>query len=376
MTTRIAEELARFGQSIWLDNINRSLIDTGRLKEMIGVGLRGMTSNPTIFDNAISKGNDYDDAIRALCRRHTSTFAIYDGLTVRDIQEAADIFRPVYERTNGLDGYVSLEINPRLALQTSETVAEGKRLYYRVNRPNVMFKDPATDPGFEAIEELLASGININITLIFSIEQYVKSARSFLKGMQRLAGKRDDLRSIGSVASVFVSRVDTVIDAQLAARIEHEKDESVRQRLRSLQGKAAVANSAIIFQKYIEIFSDAEFRALKERGAQPQRVLWGSTSTKNPAYADIKYVTELIGKNTVNTMPDSTFAAFLNHGSIDEALTADVQWAWDIIEHLTTFGIDIDAVCSKLLDDGVAAFEKSFNSLLATIEHKMTALCT
>jgi len=376
MTTRIAEELARFGQSIWLDNINRSLIDTGRLKEMIGIGLRGMTSNPTIFDNAISKGNDYDDAIRALCLRHTSTFAIYDELTVKDIQEAADIFRPVYKRTNGLDGYVSLEINPRLALQTRETIEEGKRLHYKVNRPNVMFKVPATDPGFEAIEELLASGININITLIFSREQYVKSARSFLKGMQRLAGKKDDLSAIGSVASIFVSRIDTIVDAQLAARMEREEDESVRQRLRSLQGKAAVANSAIIFQKYAEIFSGAEFRALKEKGAQPQRVLWGSTSTKNPAYADIKYVTELIGRNTVNTMPDSTFAAFLDHGSIDEALTDDVQWARDTIAHLTTFGIDIDAVYSKLLDDGVAAFEKSFNSLLATIEHKMTALRT
>jgi transaldolase len=239
-----------------------------------------------------------------------------------------------------------------------------------------MFKVPATDPGFEAIEELLASGININITLIFSLDQYVKSARSFLKGMRRLAEKRDDLSAIASVASVFVSRIDTVVDARLAALMEHEKDEYVRQRLRSLLGKAAVANSAIIFQKCAEIFSGDEFGALKERGARPQRVLWGSTSTKNPAYTDIKYVTELIGKNTVNTMPDATFTAFLDHGSIDEALTADARWAREIIEHLTAFGIDIDAVCGRLLDEGVAAFEKSFDSLLATIGQRMTALCT
>jgi transaldolase len=374
MTRRIAEELALFGQSIWLDNINRSLIESGKLKDMINIGLRGMTSNPTIFDKAISKSSNYDDKIRELCIQNKSTFQIYDDLTIRDIQEAADIFKPVYESTKGMDGYVSLEINPQLALQTKETIEEGKRLYHKVNRPNVMFKVPSTDAGFEAIEELLASGININITLIFSLEQYKKTAQAFLRGLKRLSENTNDLSRIGSVASVFVSRVDTVVDSALDELIAKASDESTKSALEALKGKAAVANSKRIFQKYLEIFSGEEFQALKEKGAKLQRVLWGSTSTKNPAYDDIKYVSELIGKNTVNTLPDNTFEAFLDHGTIHEALTSDDQTAQAVIDNLKIFGIDIDEVCNKLLDDGVAAFEKSFLSLLDSIEQKAKRL--
>jgi len=333
------------------------MFETGKLKEMIRLGLRGMTSNPTIFDKAISLSNDYDKEIKDLNNKGKSTFEIYDELTVKDVQDAADVFRVVYDETNGLDGYVSLEVNPKLASKTQETIVEAKRLFKKVNRPNVMFKVPSTDAGFEAIEELLAEGINVNITLIFSLERYIKTARSYIKGITRLSKKQNDLSRINSVASVFVSRVDTLVDKML------NED--------SLKGKAAVANSRLIYQKYLEIFSGEEFRQLKEKGANVQRVLWGSTSTKNPAYSDIKYVSELIGKNTVNTIPENTFEAFLDHGVVREVLTSDAQDALEAIQELKGFKIDINSVCAQLLQDGVAAFEKSFDSLLNSIKKKM-----
>ena len=375
MEKRVAEQLALFGQSIWLDNINRSLIESGKLENMIGEGLRGMTSNPTIFDKAISNSNHYDERIKELCHPQESIFEIYDDLTVRDIQDAADIFRPVYERTQGLDGYVSLEIDPQLSQKTKETILEGKRLHQKVNRPNVMLKVPSTDAGFEAIEELLASGININITLIFSLDQYIKTARAYLRGLKRLSEKGGDLSKIHSVASVFVSRIDTTVDGMIEDLITRASDPSVKKHLQSLKGKAAVANSHLIFQNYLEIFAGEEFLRLKENGANIQRVLWGSTSTKNPAYSDIKYVSELIGKNTVNTLPDNTWEAFLDHGTVEEALTADIRESQAIIDDLKKFGIDINEVCQRLLDDGVAAFEKSFLSLLNSIEKKVKGFC-
>jgi len=375
MEKRVAEELALFGQSIWLDNINRSLIESGKLKDMIRQGLRGMTSNPTIFDKAISNSNNYDERIKELCHPKQSIFEIYDDLTVRDIQDAADIFGPVYERTQGLDGYVSLEIDPQLAQKTEETILEGIRLHQKVNRPNVMLKVPSTDAGFEAIEELLSSGININITLIFSLDQYIKTARAYLRGLKRLSEKGGDLSKIRSVASVFVSRIDTTVDGMLEDLITRTSDPSVKKHLQSLKGKAAVANSHLIFQKYLEIFAGEEFLRLKEKGANIQRVLWGSTSTKNPAYSDIKYVSELIGKNTVNTLPDNTWEAFQDHGTVEEALTADIREPQTVIDDLKNFGIDINEVCQRLLDDGVAAFEKSFLSLLNSIEEKVKGLC-
>lgn len=358
------ERLGEFGQSVWLDNINRSMIKSGRLKEMIGLGLRGMTSNPTIFDKAISASADYDERIKELAGSGKSTFQIYDDLTVRDVQDAADLFKSVYDKTNGLDGYVSLEVNPKLALKTKETIEEARRLFKKVDRLNVMFKVPSTDAGFDAIEGLLAEGININITLIFSLGQYVRTAQAFLKGMHRLLQKGKDLSKVRSVASVFVSRIDTLVDKM----IDENKASG------SLKGKAAVANSKLIFKSYLEIFSGDEFRRLKAKGANLQRVLWGSTSTKNPAYSDIKYVTELIGKDTVNTMPDNTFQAFLDHGSVEGALTSDSQEAEIVIDGLKKYGIDIDSVCAKLLQDGVVAFERSFDSLLDSIEKKSKRL--
>lgn len=366
-------ELTEFGQSIWLDYISRSLIDTGKLKQMIDSGVRGMTSNPSIFDKAISSSNDYDVRINKLKQMKKSTFEIYDELTIKDIQDAADLFKPVYEKTKGLDGYVSLEINPRLAYQTAETVKEGKRLYRTVNRPNVLFKVPSTEPGFRAIEELLAQGINVNITLIFSLQQYIDAAHAYIKGVSRFDQNNGDISRLASVASVFVSRVDILVDKLLDEKITGQNDET-KNKLESLKGKAAVANSAIIFSKYKEIFSSKEFKGIQKKGARVQRLLWGSTSTKNPVYSDIKYVTELIGRNTINTIPEKTLNAFLDHGSVKQALTGEIAEHQITISELAQHGVEINAVCEKLSGDGVVAFEKSFDSLLASITEKAKQL--
>src|SRR3989338_2187121 len=366
MAETTIEKLGDFGQSVWLDNISRSIIESGRLKDMIGLGLRGMTSNPTIFDKAISSSGDYDETIDSLYNSGKSVFQIYDELTVKDVQDAADIFRPVYNRTHGLDGYVSLEVNPKLAFRAEETVEEACRLFKKVARPNVMFKVPSTDAGFKAMEELIARGININATLIFSLGQYMKTARAFIKGMNRFLEKGGDLKVIRSVASVFVSRVDTLADKMI--------DAEGNTGLNLLKGKLAAANSALIYKKYFEIFSGSEFKKLKAKGTNVQRVLWASTSTKNPDYSDIKYVTELIAEGTVNTMPKNTFEAFLDHGIIKENLTSEVSEAEGVIRDLKNSEIDLDSVCAKLLDEGIVSFEKSFESLLSSIEEKAKRL--
>lgn len=369
MAKTTVEQLADFGQSIWLDTISRSMIGSGQLKELIGLGVTGMTSNPTIFEQAISGSSDYDENIKELYKAGKSTFEIYDDLTVRDIQDAADIYRPVYEKTHRLDGYVSLEVNPELAYKTEETIEEGRRLHTKVNRPNVMFKVPATDEGFDAIEALLGDGMNVNTTLIFSIDQYVKTARAFLKGMHKFLNKQGDISRVASVASVFVSRVDTAVD-KILDKAAQSADDATKRKLQALQGKAAVAYAHLIYKKYLDIFSEKEFESLKKKGATLQRVLWGSTGTKNPAYSDIKYVTELIAKNSVNTVPQSTLQAFLDHGAVREALTAAADKSQKIIDHLGNFGIDMNRVCAKLLKDGAAAFTNSFVSLLSTLEKK------
>jgi transaldolase len=368
-------ELYETGQSIWLDNINGSMIESGRLEELINLGLRGLTSNPTIFDKAISTSTDYDERILQLDNGDKKTFQIYDYLTIKDIQDAADIFLHTYEKSQGLDGYVSLEINPHLAFNTTETIKEGKRLYQKVNRPNVMFKVPATDKGFKAIEELISSGISVNVTLIFSLEQYIKTAQAYMSGITCLLENNGNPRNVRSVASVFVSRIDTAVDDLLEEKATQEGEENTRDELDSLKGKAAVANSRLIYKKYQEILSSDKFRELCEKGANEQRVLWGSTSSKNPAYSDIKYVTELIGKNTVNTVPDATLDAFLDHGEAKETLVADADDAQEIIENLRKCDIDINTVCAKLLIDGVISFEKSFDSLFNSIETKSKNLC-
>lgn len=370
MTEKKLQQLAESGQSIWLDNISRAMIGDGRLRRLIDEGLRGMTSNPTIFDKSISNGAEYSDMIKELNNRGRSIFEIYDELTIRDVQDAADMFMPVYEKTGGLDGYVSLEINPELAMNTEETIKEGRRLHKKVNRPNVMFKVPSTGAGFEAISTLLSDGINVNVTLIFSLKQYIKTAEAYLEGMRRFLQKDGGPKKVRSVASVFVSRIDTAVDKMIDEKVSTTDDENIKERLRSLRGRAGVANSMIIYNKYHEIFSSQEFKRLNDSGVNVQRLLWGSTGTKDPSYSDIKYVTELMGKGTINTLPDNTLHAFIDHGVIEDTMSGDIDKAKETLNALKDFGIDIDSVCLILLDEGVKAFQKSFQSLLKTIDEK------
>ncbi|MDP1853700.1 MAG: transaldolase [Candidatus Omnitrophota bacterium] len=373
MVNTTIDELARFGQSIWLDNINRTMLENGSLKEMIALGLRGMTSNPSIFEKAVSSSSDYDKRIFELSGSKKTAFEIYDELTVRDIQDAADMFFTVYSQTKGLDGYVSLEVNPGLAHNAKETVKEVKRLYKKVNRPNLMCKVPATKEGCLAIEELTASGININATLIFSLEQYTDAAYAYLNGLESLFKQKINLNTVRSVASVFVSRTDTAVDGLLDKLIVAHPQK--KDYFSNLKGKAAAANCASIYKKYCGILQSDKFKELQEKGAYAQRVLWASTSTKNPAYSDIKYVSELIAKNTVNTLPDATFKAFLDHGVVRDALAGNLTYCEDTFLKLKNAGIDIDKILAQLLNDGLSAFDEAFDSLLLTITKKSKELC-
>ncbi|OGX37023.1 MAG: transaldolase [Omnitrophica WOR_2 bacterium RIFCSPLOWO2_12_FULL_50_9] len=369
------QQLADYGQSIWLDYISRSLLESGKLKNLIAQGLRGMTSNPSIFNQVISSGRDYDERIIRLKAQGKSTFEIYDALTIADIQDAADFFQGVYEKTKGLDGYVSLEINPQIAHRVDEQVKEGIRLCTAVQRPNLMIKVPATKEGLTVAEELIAYGINVNVTLIFSLQQYEGAVKAYFKGLNRLTQHQGDLTKLRSVASVFVSRVDTTVDELLDERLADVSDSIQKEKLQSLKGKAAVANCRAIFEKYRELFGGGAFKVLKEKGADIQRVLWGSTSTKNPQYSDIKYVTELIARPTVNTIPEKTLHAFLDHGCIQEAFTYPASQSKDLLAQLKNLGIDADRICQDLLHDGVVAFEDAFQALLASIEKKAAQLC-
>jgi transaldolase/transaldolase/glucose-6-phosphate isomerase len=357
-------DIAELGQSLWIDNISRSMIVSGKLKSLIDQGLRGQTSNPTIFKQAITQSRDYDEKIRQLAEKGKSTFEIYDELTIKDVQDAADLFRGVYERTKGLDGYVSLEINPKLGNELDSQLKEGTRLWQKLDRPNVMIKVPATKNGLGVVEGLIAQGINVNVTLIFSAEQYNQVVWAYMEGLKHLAKSGGDLRKAHSVASVFVSRLDTSIDKKL----DGEKLSAF------LRGKAAVSNCEIIYHKFLKNFNGPEFKDLKSQGANVQRVLWASTGTKDAQYSDIKYITELIAADTVNTVPDKTLEAVLDHGIAKAAMPGDVAGAQKTIEQLRLLGIDVGMVCNQLLDDGLAAFEKSFEELTVCIEEKRSLL--
>ncbi len=368
------QELGDLGQSLWLDNISRSMIEQGKLKGLIDQGLRGQTSNPTIFKQAISQSTDYDAKIVEMTGAGKSTFEIYDDLTIRDVRDACDLFKGVYESTNALDGYVSLEINPHLANTYEEQRDEGLRLWQKVNRPNLMIKVPGTRNGCRAFSDLLAKGVNVNVTLIFSAEQYQDVAWAYLNGMKRLSETTKDLSRVRSVASVFVSRIDTTIDKTLSDKAAATTDAALKAKYEGLQGRAAVANSEIIFHKYGQLFAGPEFKALEALGAKTQRVLWASTGTKNPKYSDIKYITELIAKPTVNTVPDKTLEAFIDHGVNKIAMPGDVAGAQKTIQDLRAEGIDVGVVCLKLLEDGLVSFDQSFDELTQSIEEKAKRL--
>ncbi len=358
--------LAEQGQSIWLDYIRRNLIRSGELKRLVEEdGIRGVTSNPTIFEKAIAGSTDYDAALRAMLAesQDAEVGKLYEPLAIEDIQAAADVLRAVYDATQGDDGYVSLEVSPHLAGDTEKTISEAKRLKAAVNRPNLMVKVPATAAGIPAIERLIAEGVNINVTLMFSMSHYEAVARAYIKGLERCA----DPSKVASVASFFVSRVDTMVDKALEAIGTDDA--------KSLAGKIAIANSKVVYRRFLEIFHGEGFAALRQRGARVQRPLWASTGTKNPAYSDVLYVENLIGSETVNTLPPDTINAFREHGKIPGATVKEgLAEADGALARLASLGIDLDAVTEKLQEDGVAAFAASFDQLMAALEKKRGAM--
>lgn len=347
------ENLKKAGQSPWLDFISKRIMDDGTLQALIGEGLSGLTSNPSIFDGSISKTGDYDEEIVRLSAEGAGDFETYDELTTGDIRRAADLFRECYDSTKGADGYVSLEINPELSKDLEATIKEGKRVHAKVGRPNLMLKVPATEECFEAIEEFTAAGINVNATLIFSCDQYVKTAKAYIRGIRRAKAAGLDTSKIHSVASVFISRLDTAVDKLLP-----ESDE--------LRGCAAVANATVIYDEYRKLFDGFA-------DGNAQRPLWASTSAKNPAYSDVKYIEELICPGTVNTIPEKTLRAFMDHGKIG-GMKYTADQARGVLSRLASRGISIDEICAKLLEDGIASFEKAFKSLLSSIRAKADSL--
>lgn len=362
------QQLAQYGQSVWLDYIRRDLMSSGELKKMIEQdGLGGMTSNPAIFEKAIATGTQYSDLLNAL--RPDATLdakAIFERLAIRDIQDAAGALRPVYDRSRHRDGYVSLEVSPYLANKTQETLDEARRLWAAVNRPNLMVKVPATAAGIPAVEILLGEGININVTLLFSQDAYEQVAKAYVRALERRAGQGLDVANIASVASFFVSRIDTNIDAQLDAKSVNATPEQ-KALIESVRGKVAIANAKLAYERYQNIFSGATWAALAAKGAQTQRVLWASTSTKNPKLRDVLYVEELIGADTVNTIPPATYDAFRDHGKLRKSLTEDVDGARTVMANLAKAGISIEATTGDLLTQGVKLFADAFTTLLAAI---------
>jgi transaldolase / glucose-6-phosphate isomerase len=364
------QQLLDYGQSMWLDYIRRDLFSSGKLKQMIAEdGLRGMTSNPAIFEKAIADSSLYDDMLKSLAsRKDLDATGRFEQLAIRDIQDAADVLRPVYEQSNFRDGYVSLEVSPYLALKTQDTMDEARRLWKAVNRDNVMIKVPGTAEGLPAIRQLIGEGLNINITLLFAQEVYESVAEAYVAGLEDLAKRGGNLKKMASVASFFISRIDTLIDSMLNERLKKTTDVSQQALLSSLLGKVAIANGKLTYQRYQRIFSGPRWEALAAKGAQTQRVLWASTSTKNPKYRDVIYVEELIGPDTVNTMPLATIDAFRDHGQLRNSLTEDVAGAQKVMDDLARAGIDIKEVTDKLTEDGVKLFADAFDKLLAAVE--------
>jgi transaldolase / glucose-6-phosphate isomerase len=365
------KSLLNFGQSVWLDYIRRNMLNNGELSKLIKEdGLRGMTSNPAIFQKAIGNSDDYDDAIKSLVKENLEPALIYEKLAVEDVQKAADLFKPVYDQTNKLDGYVSLEVSPYLALDTKLTIAEAKRLWQEVNRANVMIKVPGTAQGILALEELIAEGINVNVTLLFSKNVYEKVAKAYIKGLERYASKGGDISKVASVASFFISRIDSAVDKIINEKIQSAKDESTKESLTNLLGKTAIANAKVTYQLYKDLISQPNWQTLAKKGAMPQRLLWASTSTKNPKYKDVYYVEELIGPDTVDTIPPATYDAFKDHGKAANTLELNVEEAQKMLNNLEKAGISLEAVCTQLVTDAIKLFSDPFDELLAALKKK------
>lgn len=372
-------ELQSYGQSFWLDNINRPLITSGELKRLVEIdGLRGVTSNPTIFEKAITESDAYDAEFEQAVRE-SQNFAVASvtaALTTSDIKQGCDILRPVYDQSGGRDGYVCLEVGPQLAHDTNGTINEAVGLYERVKRQNLMIKVPATPEGVPAITELISCGICVNITLMFTVEVYEQVADAYLRGLETRVERGERIDAITSVASIFVSRVDTKIDKLLEAKIDQSCDQTEKEMLRGLLGKAAIANAKVMYQRYLALFAESNerWRKLKEKGANPQRLLWASTSVKNPAYSDNYYVEALIGQDTVDTMPPATVESFRAHGRVGATLAQHLEEAAPTLAQVKGAGLNLDAAMQELQDEGVASFVKSFDNLTAALNKKHHSL--
>jgi transaldolase/glucose-6-phosphate isomerase len=363
------KEAQSLGQDIWLDYIQRGLLKSGEFQRYIEKGISGVTSNPSIFEKAITGSNDYDESLLNLAREKKSKNEIYEALALQDVGIAADMLRPVYETSGGRCGYVSLEVSPRLAYDIDGTIEEGIRLFATLNRPNIMIKIPATPEGIPAIRRLIAEGINVNVTLLFSLDSYRQARDAYIAGLEDLARKNCDLTRTTSVASLFLSRIDTVVDILLEESIQKGHEQ-----LGFLRGRAGVATAKLAYQAYKDDFNSDKFAKLKERGARTQRLLWASTSAKNPAYSDLLYVEPLIGPDTINTMPPSTIIASLEHGEVKATLEENLPEARSTFVELKVAGINMESVTESLLAKGVKAFIDSYDTLLNGIEEKSKLL--
>src|SRR5262245_19835530 len=368
MSTSPVQELKALGQSLWLDNIRRQLVTSSELARLRAEGISGVTSNPTIFEKAVSGSTDYTEALVRMVGAGLDAEHILWELMLEDIRAAADVFRPVYDERAGADGYVSIEVSPRLAMDTEGTVAMARDLFRRAGRPNVMVKIPGTKPGLPAIRQMLGEGVNINVTLIFSTERYDEVVDAFMSGLEDLKSAGGDPSRVSSVASFFVSRVDTKVDKLLDAKIDAASSPAVKQQLARLLGKAGIANSKVAYEHWKRLHSGPRWESLRGAGARPQRCLWASTSTKDPRYPDTMYIEELIGPDTVDTVPPATLAAFREHGEVRRSLDADIPAAHRQLQELAQVGIDLREITHQLETEGVELFDKSFASLLETLE--------
>ncbi|MBL8878550.1 MAG: transaldolase [Phycisphaerales bacterium] len=363
------KQITSLGQSLWIDFISREMLRGGRLAQLIEHGITGLTSNPSIFQKSIAGGAEYDAEIRELSRTGRSDYEIYETLALRDIADAADLMRPVFNETHGRDGFVSIEVNPEFAHDTERTTAEGHRLFAAIRRPNVMIKVPATEAGLPSISALLGEGINVNVTLIFGVEMYERVMQAYLDGLRAYQRRGGAPANVSSVASFFVSRVDTAIDKMLEAHTGDGEDEA-----ESLLGQAGIANAKIAYARFKAVFNGEQFNDLRAAGARVQRPLWASTSTKNPAYSPTMYVDNLIGPNTVNTLPPQTFDALRDAGTVAQSIEQEVDAAYALFRQLSELGIEVRAVSDQLLVDGVKLFADSFQMLLKDIATKRAKL--
>ncbi len=377
MTTNHLLEIKDFGQSIWMDNLSRDLIESGDLKNMtVEKGIRGITSNPAIFEKAIKGNAIYDDDIQAGIEAGKSVMEIYESLVFDDIRNACDILKPIYEQTEGLDGYVSIEVPPNIANDTEQTIQEALRYYEAIGRENVMIKIPGTTEGLPAVEKVIAAGINVNVTLLFSIQSYIDTFWAYIKGLEARVKDGKDISKIGSVASFFLSRIDSKVDDMIDAKLDGVTDMNRQAKLEAVKGKVAIANAKIAYQEYKKIIQSDRWKALSAKGANVQRLLWASTSTKNPEYSDVMYVDELIGPNTVNTLPPSTIDACADHCDVDNRVETNVEEAYQLIDSLNDpeIEVNLDQVMDELLTEGIDKFVKPFTSLMNSLEEKVQKL--